>query len=196
HVQLPGVLVDEREAHARGPAPISRVEEPSVGPLPRIHRLMEMAAPVGAVSEALKVAGSKRLGPVCGREELERLPPGTACERVPAGIDPSGRTSSRRRGRAWQSHRSRLQIDGRRPVDVELGVLEQDRLLQAYESGARLEPKLFDERLSQARERCQCVGLASAAIEREHELTPKTLAQRMLDHELSQLSCNFRVCPQ
>ena len=65
-------------------------------------------------------------------------------------------------------------------------VLAQDRALELLQRRARLDPELLDEQpaaLPVARER---LGLAAAAVEREHQLAAQLLAQRLLvDERLS-----------
>ncbi len=70
---------------------------------------------------------------------------------------------------------------------VELLVMAENGLLELLQLAARLEPELAVEigpRLLVPLER---VGLTAGAVQREHELRPQTLAQRLLEHERFEL---------
>ena len=71
----------------------------------------------------------------------------------------------RRRGQradAWEPRRR-----GRR---VDRGVVGEDRVVEVVELGARFDPELLDEDLAGVAVGLQRVGLAAAAVEREHQL--------------------------
>jgi hypothetical protein len=57
------------------------------------------------------------------------------------------------------------------------GVVGEDRLLEPPQLGPRLEPELVGEYAPRLLERLECVGLAAAAIERQHELPPQPLPE-------------------
>ena len=63
---------------------------------------------------------------------------------------------------------------------VERGVVGEDRLVEVMELGARLDPELLDEDLAGVAVGLQRVGLAAAAIQREHQLRVQPLAPRVL----------------
>ena len=72
-----------------------------------------------------------------------------------------------------------------RLLEQERVVLAQDRCLELSELGPRVETELLDERLAGIAVRGERVGLASGAVEREHELPAWPLAQRLrLDERL------------
>jgi hypothetical protein len=61
----------------------------------------------------------------------------------------------------------------------------EDRRLESLQLGARLDPELADQHLSGAREGLERLGLPPGSVERDHQLTPPPLAQRLLsDHRL------------
>ena len=57
------------------------------------------------------------------------------------------------------------------------GVVGEDRLLQPPELRPRLEPQLVGEHAPRLLERLERVGLAAAAVEREHQLSPQPLPE-------------------
>ena len=71
---------------------------------------------------------------------------------------------------------------------LERGVLAQDRLLEATELRARLDADLGDEHPARLAVGLQRLGLAAAAIEREHQLSRQSLASRVGGDELLQLA--------
>ncbi len=72
-----------------------------------------------------------------------------------------------------------------RPTAFELGVVGEDRRLESLQLGARLDPELADQHLPGAREGLECLGLTPGSVQRDHQLTPPPLAQRLLsDHRL------------
>ena len=144
-------------------------------------------APTGMTADMRFVSGSMtatELGTaasdadvVVSAGEWRRRPPrgGAQKECAPITIKrpPLRRTASgTRRGRA---------------AGIELRVLPENGLLELLQLAARLEPELAVEigpRLPVSLER---IGLAAGAVQREHELRPQALAQRMLDHERFEL---------
>src|SRR5581483_11538909 len=78
-------------------------------------------------------------------------------------------------------------------VDVERRFLPEDRLMQLAQLAAGLDPELVDERRASALVGVEGLGLASRAIESEHELTAKALAQRVLRDQRLQLAGQLRV---
>ena len=55
----------------------------------------------------------------------------------------------------------------------------EDRLVEVMELGAWLDPELLDEHLARVPVGLQGVGLAAAAIQREHQLRVQALAPRV-----------------
>ena len=56
----------------------------------------------------------------------------------------------------------------------------EDRLVEVVQLGARLDPELLDEDLAGVAVGLQRVGLAAAAVQREHQLRVQPLAPRVL----------------
>ena len=72
-----------------------------------------------------------------------------------------------------------------RPTAFELGVVGEDRLLESLQLRARVDPELTDQHLPGACEGLECLGLTPGSVQRDHQLTPPPLAQRLLsDHRL------------
>ena len=72
----------------------------------------------------------------------------------------------------------------------------EDLPLEALEALARLEPELFRERAAALLVRPQGLGLPAGAVEGEHELPARPLAQRLLRDERLQLRDELVVSPQ
>ena len=73
------------------------------------------------------------------------------------------------------------------------GVVGEDRLLQLPERGRGLEAELLVECLPRCAIGLERLGLAAAAVQRQHELATQPLAQRMLPHERLELADQLRV---
>ena len=69
----------------------------------------------------------------------------------------------------------------RRPV-FEPGVVREDRRLEPLQLGARFDPELIDQHRAGTREGLERLGLTTGAVEREHELAPAPLAERLLSN--------------
>ena len=63
---------------------------------------------------------------------------------------------------------------------IQLRVLREDRVLERAQLGTGLDPDLFDQGAAGAAVGLECVGLATAAVEREHQLRAQVLAKRLL----------------
>lgn len=68
-------------------------------------------------------------------------------------------------------------------------------MLETGQGGARLEPQAPPERSAQVLVDPQGVGLAAAAVQRQHPLPPKTLPQRMLTGQPFELGDHLPVPP-
>ena len=68
-------------------------------------------------------------------------------------------------------------------LGVERRVLDEDRLLEPLERDAGLEPELLAQVVGRPPVGPQRLALAPDAVEREHQLAPEPLAQRMLGDE-------------
>ena len=78
---------------------------------------------------------------------------------------------------------------------VERGIVREDRLVEVVQLGARLDPELLDEDLAGVPVGLQRVGLAAAAIQREHQLRVQALAPRVLAGQLLELGDQLGVAP-
>jgi hypothetical protein len=74
--------------------------------------------------------------------------------------------------------------------------MAQHRLLQPLQLLARLQPQFLGDQISRPPVCSERVGLAFAAVEREDELAPETLAERMLGDEALQLADQLGVEPE
>ena len=79
---------------------------------------------------------------------------------------------------------------------LEGGVLVEDRALEALQGGARLDPEPVDERGARGGVDLEGLGLPPRAIQREHELSARTLAQRVLADERLELADHLRVASE
>ena len=93
------------------------------------------------------------------------------------GVDDLGQVVLLRRGRAR----------------LERGFLAKDRRVELLERRARVDAEPVDERTARALVRLERLRLASGAVEREHQLRPQALAQRMLGDERLELAHELRV---
>ena len=73
-------------------------------------------------------------------------------------------------------------------LELELGVLLEDRLLEPPQRLAGLEPELVGQLLTGGAVDVQRLGLAARAVERQHELAAQTLAQRVRRDQRLQLA--------
>ena len=109
-------------------------------------------------------AGDQQLGAVAGARPAPVLP-----QRLELG-----RAADQRRARLELGR----QLGGQR--QVERRVLAQDRLVQAAQLGAGLDADRVDELVAGPAVGAEGVGLAAAAVEREHPQAVEALAQRVL----------------
>ena len=84
-------------------------------------------------------------------------------------------------------HRQRLRRAGRRFRSGEARVLPEDRPLQLLQGRARIEAEILREGLAGFAIDLERVGLAAAAVEREHPLLEEPLAIRLLGRERFEL---------
>ena len=71
---------------------------------------------------------------------------------------------------------------------LQRGLLAQDRRVQLLQGWRRLDAKLLDEHLARVLVGLERLRLPPTAVEREHELTARTLAHRVLANELLELA--------
>ena len=84
----------------------------------------------------------------------------------------------------------------RRLLEQERLVLAEDRGLELAELGARIDAELLDERLARGAVGGERVGLPSRAVEREHELRARALAQRLGSDERLELRDELGVAAE
>ena len=125
---------------------------------------------------------------VSSRTEPARSRSPTAASSSPA----TDRPIRRRRQRAAPDRRL---APAARAAASSAGSWREDRLVEVVQLGARLDPELLDEHLAGVAVGLQRVGLAAAAIQREHQLRVQPLAPRMLARELLELGDQLGVAP-
>ena len=74
--------------------------------------------------------------------------------------------------------------------------MPEDRALELLERATRLDPELIHEHLSRVLVHAQRVGLATRAVEGEHELSASALPEWLLGHERLELADEIRVSTQ
>ena len=79
---------------------------------------------------------------------------------------------------------------------VEQRVLAKDRLLKLAQLAAGLDPELAGQGGASGHEHLERVGLASGAVEREHQLLSHALAQRMTLRQLVELRNHVRMAAE
>ena len=67
-------------------------------------------------------------------------------------------------------------------------VVCEDRVLESLQLRARVDAQLFGQQRARALVGAQCVGLTPGAVQRRHQLTPQSLAQRVLVHQRLELA--------
>ena len=75
-------------------------------------------------------------------------------------------------------------------------MLLENALVQRPQRLARLDPELVDEHAAPGGERVERLGLASRAVQGEHQLAAKTLTQGMLRDERLQLGDDLVVATE
>ena len=85
---------------------------------------------------------------------------------------------------------------GRPAATSSAGSWREDRLVQRRSSAPGLDADLLDQRRPRPAVRLERLGLAAAAVQREHQLAVQTLAQRLLRHRGLQLGDQIRVPAQ
>jgi hypothetical protein len=106
--------------------------------------------------------------------------------------DRFGRRRRRRRCELRRSGRDRT----RRLGCVERVLLREDLPLEPHQRRARVEAELFSQVRLQPLEGAQRVRLPAASVERQHELPPEALAQRVLRDQVLELGDERTVVPE
>jgi hypothetical protein len=78
--------------------------------------------------------------------------------------------------------------DGPLLTAVELGILREDRRLEALELRAWLDAQLVDQHRPRTCEGVERLGLSSRPVESEHQLSPPPFAQRLVGHHPLQVA--------
>ena len=97
----------------------------------------------------------------------------------------------RGRGARCRSGGRRVVTAGRRRLEER--ILAQDCLLELLERWARVDPELLDEYAPGLLVRLQRLGLTPGPVERQHQLAPQPLPQRVLGHKRLHLADEIRV---
>ena len=82
-----------------------------------------------------------------------------------------------------------------RALEIERGILLQDRRLELPQPPARLDPELLDQRATRSSVRIQGLGLAPGPVEGEHELLAGALAKRLRGDERLKLADELGMSP-
>ncbi len=90
----------------------------------------------------------------------------------------------------WGARRGTRRRSG---FELQPGILLEDRLLELAQLTAGLDPELLDKGGARLGVRVECLGLTAGAIQRQHELGPGTLAQRLLPHQGAQATDELLV---
>jgi hypothetical protein len=111
-----------------------------------------------------------------------------------------GRNAARGVAQAADGRRARMLVRGghRRSRDIAARVIEgcvlaQDRLVEPAQLGAGLDADLLDQRGPGRAVGLERVGLAAAAVQREHPLRVQPLAQRLCEHQRLELADHVAV---
>ena len=120
--------------------------------------------------------------------DTNRPRPAAACR--PSRVQPRQLRISTHEGGADGVERQRQQTNGtgrRLALMFQLRILIQDGGLQLAQVGPGLDPQLLCQDAPRALEGRQRVPLPAGAIQREHQLTPEPLSERMLGDERLEL---------
>ena len=77
----------------------------------------------------------------------------------------------------------------------QLGVVLEDRLLEPPQLGVGLDPQLLDQQPAPLAHHLERLRLPAAAIQRQHQVRPQPLSQRMLGHQRPRRSDQVGVAP-
>ena len=89
-----------------------------------------------------------------------------------------------------------VRCGGSGPRSREPGLVPEDLRLEPLELGSRLDAQLLDEPVSSLLIRLESLRLAARAIESEHQLPARGLAQRVLAHERLELPDDVAVATE
>ena len=132
---------------------------------------------------------STRFGKIGGGSDQlgqDELAHGATCQRL------SDRKEIVETGRVEGRHQDRTFRRCER-LDVERGVVPKDRALELLQRWGRLEAELVDEPRACTSIHAECVRLAAAPVQGEHQLPRGRLAKRMLYRERLQLRDHLAV---
>ena len=167
------------------------------------ERIEQLARDVAGTGGVVLVGdgGAEDHGDPVG-EQLERraaVAPGDLLRRrVAAPDDLAQELGVERRAGAGRAHvdPDADDVASRRPRCGHAGLVAQDRALERAQLGRGVEPELVAERGAKLVVGGERVGLATAAVEREHQLAAHRLAQRVLRHERVQLRDQLAVAAE
>ena len=205
----PGDLRDRVAQLERGPHRPRRVVLPHApDPEPREHLVARGGADVAA--QPLDDLGHP--APRAPDELVELLVVHRAGERVAVGeaqrdhahapalaLLGDDRRGRRVRPASWDRLRGRLDRGGvfaRGVVQEQRRVMPEDPLLERSERRGRHEPELLVEGPPQILQRRQRVRVPAAAIQREHQLRPRALTERLASDERLELGRHGGVVPE
>ena len=180
--------MDHEQRRARGPARAAQSGD----------ELIARAAAAGVQHVAAAVVHVR--GELRGQPQLAR--PRDAGERhdaAPAGpgpLPPSAEPGQLLAAARQRRRRARVKLGRQlaaRLLELQRGVLAQDRLVQAAQVRAGLDPHLRNEPGARRAVGVECLRLAPAAVEREHVLAGERLAPRMRGDDRLQLDDEIGV---
>ena len=80
-------------------------------------------------------------------------------------------------------------------IGQELGIVGEDHALQPAQLRSRLDAQLLHQQRAAGAHRLECLRLPAGAIQRDHQLRPQPLAQRMLRDQRLQLTDEVGIGP-
>ena len=101
-----------------------------------------------------------------------------------ANVDPA-ELQMRVRAQDGRSHRRRRFLADRitsHGGEIQRPILVQDAILEFTQLARRVDPELLHEQLAAVSIDRECVGLATAPIQRQHEMSAQTLVERVVGH--------------
>ena len=194
------------------PPPTNTSPDSTPSPRPARSACSSRAARVARSASSSWSSASPNTPTITSPETSSTLPPWrsiTAPKRSSRACTTSGSSSSeatpaqstltsRRAGRATGAGGAARSAAARRrgARAGERRVLGEDRPLQLAQALARLDAELLDERVAGVLVGLQRVGLAVAAVEREHLLGPQALAVGVLGDQRVELADHLRVATE
>ena len=135
------------------------------------------------------------LGVAGGQLRQDQLARRPSCQRR-SDRDEGVQAGSRARHEHDRARRDRYGGRALLRRELQRRILSEDGPLELLQRRARLDPQLLDERAARRAVRVERFGLPTGAVQREHELAPQALAQRMLRDERLELAYELRMAPE